>query len=226
MKRIIAVMMLVGVILFATAGCSAPGESSGSASGETETQETAAPGTEAETEQEAAVPETEAGTEQEAAVPETEAQTPEAAADGLVFETVDLEGNPVRSADLFSGSKLTMVNIWGTYCGPCIGEMPDLEVLNGRLGEKGCRIIGIVCDVFSPEDTGTIDEAKEIVEETGVTYLNILPWEGFENIYPLEFIPTTLFVNADGQIVGEAAVGSRGAEEYEALIDELLKTME
>ena len=141
------------------------------------------------------------------------------------FETTDLEGNPVSSADIFSQHKLTMVNVWGTFCGPCIGEMPDLEVLNGRLAEKDCAIIGLVCDVRGPNDTDTIEAAKEIVAETGVTYLNLLPFSEMNRVFPAMYIPTTYFVDENGQIVGEEAVGARGADDYEALVDELLEGM-
>ena len=71
----------------------------------------------------------------------------------VVFATTDLDGNPVTAEEIFSENKVTMVNLWGTFCGPCINEMPDLEVLNGRLADKGCAMIGIVCDVIDSADT-------------------------------------------------------------------------
>ena len=141
------------------------------------------------------------------------------------FETVDLAGNPVKSEDIFSGNTLTMVNIWGTFCGPCINEMPDLEVLNGRLADKGCAIIGIVCDVAGPDDASRIAEAEEIVADTGVTYQNLLPWDGFDEALPAEYIPTTYFVDSQGRLVGEPAVGARGADDYEALLDAALASL-
>lgn len=142
----------------------------------------------------------------------------------LSFETVDLDGNPVRSEDIFSQHQLTMVNIWGTYCGPCIQEMPDLEVLNQRLADKNCAIIGILCDVYSPEDA-TAQTAHDIISDTGVTYLNLLPWDGWSDALPAQFIPTTYFVDSQGRLVGEAAIGARGADDYEALIDEILSSL-
>ena len=144
----------------------------------------------------------------------------------VAFETVDLDGNPVRSADIFSQNKLTMVNIWGTFCGPCINEMPDLEVLNGRLADKGCAMIGVVCDVAGTGDTAHIEEAKDIVADTGVTYRNLLPWDGFDAALPAEYIPTTYFVDSEGRLVGEPAVGARGADDYEALLDAALAGLE
>lgn len=144
------------------------------------------------------------------------------AAPAVSFETTDLEGNTVNSADIFKENKITMINLWGTFCGPCIREMPDLEILHERLKEKECGIIGIVVDVEGPQDTEVIDAAKEIIAYTGVTYNNLVPWESIWETLPAEFVPTTYFVDENGQIIGEEAVGARGADEYEALIDELL----
>ena len=148
------------------------------------------------------------------------------AGDAVIFETADLAGNAVRSEEVFSANRLTMVNLWGTYCGPCIGEMPDLEELNGRLQEKDCGIIGIVCDIGGVNDSKMIQTAEEIIADTGVTYRNLIPWPGFAAVFPAQFIPTTYFVDTNGTIVGEPAVGARGVDEYEALIDELLAAME
>ena len=144
------------------------------------------------------------------------------AGDLVIFETTDLDGNTVLSEEIFRENTLTMVNLWGTYCGPCINEMPELEELYGRLKEKNCDIIGIVCDVRGQDDSAGIAAAQEIIEDTGVTYRNLLPWEGMDQVFPAQFIPTTYFVDSDGQVVGEAAIGARGADEYEALVDELL----
>ena len=88
-----------------------------------------------------------------------------------------------------------------------------------------CVHIGLVCDVRGPNDTETIDTAKEIVAETGVTYLNLLPFSEMNWVFPAMYIPTTYFVDEKGQIIGEEAVGARGADDYEALVDELLEGM-
>ena len=141
---------------------------------------------------------------------------------GISFETTDLDGNAVNAADIFGAHKITMVNIWGTFCGPCINEMPDLEELNGRLGEKDCAIIGVVCDVAGKDYSAMIGTAKEIIADTGVTYLNLVPWESFAGDLPSQFVPTTYFIDSNGQVVGDAAIGARGADEYEALLDEVL----
>ena len=151
---------------------------------------------------------------------ETAGQT--GAGPAISFETTDLDGNPVSSADIFSQNKITMVNIWGTFCGPCINEMPDLEILNQRIGDKGCGLVGVVIDAGGDYQMAVIGTAEEIIADTGASYLNLLPWEGIDDQFPAQYIPTTYFVDANGNIVGETAVGSRGADDYEALIDEAL----
>ena len=138
------------------------------------------------------------------------------------FAATDLQGNTVRSEDIFSKNKLTMVNLWGTFCGPCIREMPDLEELNRRLKDKECAVIGVVVDVMGVNDSRTIQAAEEILSNTGVTYLNLLPWDGIFDEFPAQFIPTSYLVDAKGRIVGEPAVGARGSDDYEALIDAAL----
>jgi Redoxin. len=141
----------------------------------------------------------------------------------ISFETKDLDGNTVKSEDIFSKNKITVVNIWGTYCGPCINEMPDLEVLSKNIADKQCGFIGVVIDISGPDDKGQIDAAKEIISDTGVTYLNLVPWGGIDSQLPTEFIPTTYFIDSNGNVVGEAVVGAHTAEEYESLIDEALE---
>ena len=141
------------------------------------------------------------------------------------FETADLDGNTVRSEELFGGSTLTMVNLWGTYCGPCISEMPDLQELSKRLTEKNCAVVGIVVDVSGAQDTDMISTAKDILSSTGVTYLNLTAWNGLGQAFPAQYIPTTYFVDSKGHIVGDPAVGARGADEYEALIDAILENL-
>ena len=152
-------------------------------------------------------------------------EKPESVESGISFETTDLAGNTVRSEDIFGENTLTMVNLWGTYCGPCIEEMPDLEELNGRLKDKNCAVVGVVIDVPSADDKTMVVTAEAVIGDTGVSYLNLVPWSGLDVDFPAQFIPTTYFVDSNGQIVGEATVGARGADDYEALVDELLESI-
>ena len=158
---------------------------------------------------------------------EPEPEKPETAGAGssVAFETADLAGNPVNSAELFSRYELTMVNLWGTFCGPCIQEMPGLEQLNQKMKGRNIAVIGIVVDIEGPDDRGQIEEAEDIISSTGVTYMNLLPWEGINEVLPSMYIPTTYFIDSNGSIVAEAAVGSRSADAYEELIDQVLAQM-
>ena len=250
MKKLSLSLLLILFLILSMAitGCSSNGEDSAETSGAeaSETSEAAADPSEASAAQSQASTEAaedddtseasaNANTAESSAADSSAtaeaSETSEAAADpseasaayqGISFETTDLDGNAVTAEELFSQHKLTMINLWGTYCGPCIGEMPDLEILSQRLAEKECAIVGIVVDVAGLEDTARLETAREIIADTGVTYMNLFPWYTLMEDFPAQFIPTSYFVNSEGQIVGEAAIGARGADDYEALIDELL----
>ena len=142
---------------------------------------------------------------------------------GISFVTTDLKGNSYSSEDIFKEHDITLVNLWGTYCGPCIREMPDLQILDERLKEKNCAVVGIVIDVPTAKDSGMVRTAEAVIEETGVKYLNLVYWDGIFEVFPAEFIPTTYLVDSDGNILGEPSVGARGADEYEKLVDDALK---
>ena len=139
-------------------------------------------------------------------------------ADELDFETVDIEGNSISSADLFAEHKITMVNIWASWCGPCVSELPELEELNKEFQEKDAAIVGLLYD--GDDEQGLLD-AKEIIEMTGVTYTILLPWDTmWEEVYT-EVFPTTFFVNSEGEVVGDMIVGAI-PELYTEALDELL----
>lgn len=135
------------------------------------------------------------------------------------FTTEDLYGNEVTE-EIFSGYDLTMVNIWGTFCSPCIREMPELEELYQELKEENINLIGIVAD-NKPAD------AVALVEDLGVTYTNLLPdsqLDSYLRQYP--FIPTTVFVDGEGNLVGDPKVGAASKEEYRKTIDKVIEEME
>ena len=103
--------------------------------------------------------------------------------------------------------------------------MPGLEQLNQKMKERNIAVIGIVVDIEGPDDRGQIEEAEDIIRSTGVTYLNLLPWDGINEVLPSMYIPTTYFIDSNGCIVAEAAVGSRSADAYEKLIEQVLSQM-
>lgn len=137
------------------------------------------------------------------------------------FETEDLDGNIVKSEDLFKGHKVTMINMWGTWCDPCKRELPKLEELNKELAAKDCQIIGIVTDADEEE---IIADAKEILEDKEVTYINLLPFDEMSTLLPQPAWPTSYFVDENGVVVGEAVIGAE-IDQYSKRIDQILESL-
>lgn len=139
------------------------------------------------------------------------------------FSAVDLEGNAVTN-DIFSQADLTVVNFWGTYCGPCINEMPGLAEWAESMPDN-VQLIGIVVDAAS-EDSDEYAAAQLIVDETGVKYENLVVTEGLEDIIgELIGVPTTFFVDRDGNIVGDPIVGAN-INGYKQTVEEYLDGQE
>lgn len=142
------------------------------------------------------------------------------------IESTDLEGNEIDDS-IFKGKKLTMVNIWGTFCSPCIGEMPDLQTISEEYADKGFQIIGMVCDVLDKGDVETIGLAKDIVKDTGVKYVNVIPSPSLKAaiLDSIISVPATIFLDENGQQIGQNYVGSRSLEGWKAIIDSILADM-
>ena len=136
----------------------------------------------------------------------------------ISFEAKDLDGNPVKSEDLFKQNKITMLNIWATWCEPCKGELKDLGEIDRRLQEKGCGIVGMLYD---SEDEGAIENAKALLAENHADYLNLTFPEGFEEKLGKDLsFPTSLMVDSTGTVL--ASIEEAAVEFYEPLIDRLL----
>ena len=149
------------------------------------------------------------------------------AGDKITFNTTDLNGNPVTS-ELFAKNKLTMINIWGTFCGPCIREMPDLARLNEENKAKGFEVIGIVIDILDNKDdvNPRVKKTGEtIIKNTGANYTHIIPnIEMFTGLLRgVQAVPTTIFVDSNGNQVGSAYLGSRSQKDWQKIIDEILE---
>ena len=145
---------------------------------------------------------------------------------GESFSAEDLEGNEVDQT-LFEGHDLTMVNIWATFCGPCLSEMPDLGELHGQYGEQGFQVVGIVMDVLNQDLSYNEEQvalAKEVVEKTGAAYTHLLPSEDLliQKLIYVTGVPETVFVDSQGNQVGESYLGARSKEEWSKIIEELL----
>ena len=145
-----------------------------------------------------------------------------------VFEGKDLDGNTVKSDELFSGNAVTVVNFWFTTCNPCVGELAELDALNKELAEKGGSLIGV--NTFTLDgDKAAIADAKDVLAKKGATYQNIYFGSGgdagkfVENVFAY---PTTYVVDRNGNIVGDpivgAVTGKTQAEALQAQIDKAL----
>lgn len=120
------------------------------------------------------------------------------------FVSRTLQGDTVTSEELFAGHKVTMVNIWATWCPPCIAELPELEKLNASFAEQGCQIIGICTDATYE---AAKEEAFRILDDAGVTYPNIL--SNLDMVWAnIDTYPTTFFIGEDGTILTEPVVGA------------------
>ena len=144
------------------------------------------------------------------------------------FEGKDLDGNTVKSDELFSANAVTVVNFWFTTCNPCVGELSELDALNKELAEKGGSLIGV--NTFTLDgDEAAISEAKDVLAKKGATYQNVYfnsdgeAGKFTENIFAY---PTTYVVDRNGNIVGEPIVGAitekNQAEALQAQIDKAL----
>ena len=136
------------------------------------------------------------------------------------FEGKDLDGNTVKSDELFSANAVTVVNFWFTTCGPCVGELAELDALNNELAEKGGTLIGINAFTLDGNETA-ISEAKDVLMKKGASYKNVYFDSGsdagkfVEKVYAY---PTTYVVDRNGNIVGEPIVGAiTGKTQMEAL---------
>ncbi|MFM9414029.1 TlpA family protein disulfide reductase [Peptococcus simiae] len=140
------------------------------------------------------------------------------------METID--GKSFTADDL-KGHKLTLVNLMGTFCNPCIAEMPDLEKLNQEMKDKGVQVVGIVVDTTDggkdvPE---SVQKAKKIQKETGVTYPLCKPDETvLGNILKdVTTFPTSYLVDENGKVVGQGYAGARSLDQWKEIINSALE---
>jgi len=144
----------------------------------------------------------------------------------LEFTDVKTTEGETMSSDVFANSKLTMINVWATFCGPCINEMPDLGEIAGAYDSADFQLIGIVSDAIEG-DADMLAEAKEIIEETGANYPHLLLNEElYMNLVGAsDSVPTTYFFNQDGELLGYL-VGAQSKGAWEEIINGLLEEME
>ena len=135
------------------------------------------------------------------------------------FSAKTVSGEDI-SSDLFKDSKLTVVNVWGSWCGPCVQEIPELQKLYESMKDKDVNVIGLA------QDAGTdLDAVKEIIDKNKVTYQNIVPEGATEDfVMSIMAFPTTFFVDSDRNIVG-VIQGGRNLEAFTAAVEGVLEKL-
>lgn len=139
------------------------------------------------------------------------------------FTMQDIEGN-TYTQEMFEEYSLTMVNVFTTWCTPCVNEIPDLEKLHNEMADQGVNVVGIVLD--SVDSSGNASEevvelAKLLAERTGATYPFLIPDAGYLNgrLLGINAVPETFFVDKEGNIVGETYSGSRSLEDWKSIVE-------
>ncbi len=137
------------------------------------------------------------------------------------FATKDLDGNDVTN-DIFAQKDLTVVNVWGTFCGPCISEMPELGEWSASLPDN-VQLIGLVCDVNSYDDKEQVQAAQDIVKDTGAAFTHLVANGDLDALLnAVSAVPTTFFMDKEGNLVGEPVVGAN-VQAYKDFVDSYLK---
>lgn len=140
------------------------------------------------------------------------------------FTATALDGSTITQ-DILSGHDLTVINIWGTFCGPCIREMPELGKLASEYADKKLQIIGVVVDATA-EDEASVKNAQAIVKKTKADYLHLLPSQDLTDIKlgEINVIPTTLFIDSQGRIV-DSVVGAKDKDTWKKIFDKQLEAV-
>lgn len=141
----------------------------------------------------------------------------------IAFECQDMDGSTVTDS-VFAGSKLTMVNVWATYCNPCLSEMPGLGELAGAYEPDEFQIIGVISDVMEDGDEAAIENAAALIEATGADYTHLLLNESIYRALLTEVaaVPTTFFVDENGVVV-DTVIGAMEKSAWEEKINALLE---
>jgi len=146
------------------------------------------------------------------------------------FTTRDLDGSEYTQ-EMFGDYDLTLVNIFATWCTPCVQEMPELEKLYQQMKDRNVNVVGFILDVLDEKGEivqADLERAQELVEKTGVTYPVLLPDSGYLNgrLTGIEAIPETFFVDKDGNVVGGTYQGSGDLEDWLEVVEQELAALE
>lgn len=135
----------------------------------------------------------------------------------IKFSTKDVDENDIDDS-VFKDSKLTVINLWGTFCAPCIEEMPDLQKLQEEYKGK-LKVIGLV------DSTETSDQVKQVLKEKNITYTNIIANKELSEqlVHKFDYVPATLFIDSEGKVIEKFIPGGANYEIFKQYVDELLE---
>ena len=140
------------------------------------------------------------------------------------FDTMDLDGKAINTREVAAEHDLTLVNFWATWCGPCVNEMPELQSLHERFSTQtegaDVAILGVWLDTENPADL------KSVLEYTGAAYPMVKFCDEMQEAVALQYIPATIFLDREGNIVGEPIVGAQDEEGWLAEIETRLASLE
>lgn len=141
------------------------------------------------------------------------------------FEAVSTDGESI-SSDILKESRLTMVNVWATYCNPCLNEMPGLGALASEYDPADFQIIGIISDVMEDSDETSIELVKSLIDETDAGYTHLFLNESLYDalLTDVTAVPSTFFIDSDNKIV-DTVVGAMDKEDWKEKIDGLLEEL-
>lgn len=140
------------------------------------------------------------------------------------FSMEDINGE-TYTQEMFAGYDLTMINVFTTWCSPCVSEIPDLEKLDREMEDQKVQVVGIVLDIGGSADEETIEKAKLLAEKTGASYPFLIPDAGYLNgrLAGISAVPETFFVDKEGNIAGETYSGSRSFEDWKSIVEKELE---
>ena len=130
------------------------------------------------------------------------------------FLTTDFDGNGWDET-CFMDAKVTMINLWAYWCGPCVGELPEIEKLSKDYADKNVQVLGIT---YPEEEMDNRETAKEL----GITYPILFYTEDFDEYLDSGYIPMTIFVGENGKLLDDPVIGSRDYAEWASMLDEYL----
>ncbi len=145
------------------------------------------------------------------------------------YSPSDLDGKMTRLGDLIPENRVTMLNVWGISCAPCLLEIPNLVRLREAYKDRGFEIIGLAADLLDPwgeTDPVLLEEAKELVSDLKVTYPILVMSGEIRKQMQIIATPTTFFVNSKGEVIGDVIMGTRSETEWDRLIRDLLEQTE